>query len=76
MRSGTHRDLYAGQQVAVLHTKTRDEGWDPYRLVILMLITLFCMHKAAGDVRPIHICNSAPKGAVLNVKTSDECWDP
>ena len=27
-------------KVAVLHEKTSNEGWDPWRLVILMLITL------------------------------------
>ena len=36
--------------VAVLHAKITDEGWDPYRLVILMLITLFCMHQTTGEV--------------------------
>ena len=35
---------------AVLHAKTTDEGWDPERLVILMIITLFCMHKSIGEV--------------------------
>ena len=36
---------YSVQKVAVLHPKTTREGWDPWRLVILMLITLFCMQK-------------------------------
>ena len=36
---------YSGSKVAVLHAKTTDEGWDPWKLVILMLITLFCMQK-------------------------------
>ena len=30
--------------------KTTDEGWNPYRLVILVLITLFFMHKTTGEV--------------------------
>ena len=34
----------------VLHAKTTDKGWDPWRLVILVLITLFCMHKPTGEV--------------------------
>ena len=42
---------HSGPKVAVLHPKTTDEGWDPKRLVILMLITLFCMHKTTGEVR-------------------------
>ena len=37
-------------KVDILHTKTTDEGWDPYRLIILMLITLFCTHKTTGEV--------------------------
>ena len=37
-------------KVAVLHAKTTNEGWDPWRPVILMLITLFCMYKTTGEV--------------------------
>ena len=37
-------------KVAVLHAKTRDKGWDPYGQVILVLITLYCMHKMTGDI--------------------------
>ena len=36
--------------VAVLHAKTTNEGRDTYRLVILMLIKLFCMHTTTGEV--------------------------
>ena len=32
-------------KVAVLHAKTTDEGWDPERLAILVLKSLFCMQK-------------------------------
>ena len=35
-------------KVAVLHA---DEGWEPERLAILMLMTLFCMHNTIGEVR-------------------------
>ena len=31
----------SGPKAAVLHEKTTKEGWDPYRLVFLMLIALF-----------------------------------
>ena len=37
-------------KVAVLHTKTTDEGWDPQRHVVLVLITLYYLHKTTGDV--------------------------
>ena len=51
MRSGTHTDLKSGHKVAVLHgEKNTDDGWKPYRLVILVQITLFCMHKRTGEV--------------------------
>ena len=40
----------SGPKVAILHPKTRDEGWDPQKLVIPMIITMFCMHKTAGEV--------------------------
>ena len=29
--------------------KSTDEGWDPYRLDILVLNTLFCIHKSTGE---------------------------
>ena len=40
----------SGPKVAVLHAKTTNEGWYPKRLVTLMLITLFCMHKTTDEV--------------------------
>ena len=30
--------------------KTTDEGWDSWRIEILVLITLFCLHKMTGGV--------------------------
>ena len=41
---------YSDPNVAVLHAKTTGEVWDPWKLVILVLITLFCMLKTTGDV--------------------------
>ena len=35
---------------AVLHSKTIGEVWDPWRLVILVLIDMFRMHKSPGEV--------------------------
>ena len=40
----------SGPKVAVLYPKTTRKGWDPWRLVILMLITLFCKQKITGEV--------------------------
>ena len=35
---------------AVLHANTTDEGWNTKRLVFLMLIALFYMHKTTAEV--------------------------
>ena len=47
---GTIETCYSGPEVAVVHSKTTDEGWYKQRLVILILGTLFCMHKTTGEV--------------------------
>ena len=40
----------SGHKVAVLPGKNTDECWNPYRLVILVQITLFYKHKTTGYV--------------------------
>ena len=55
MRSGTNRDLDAGPNDAVLHEKNTDEGWDKYRLVSLVLKSLFCMKKETQMRAGTHI---------------------
>ena len=40
----------SGPKDAVFMEKNTDEGWNPYRLVILVQITLVCMHKATGYI--------------------------
>ena len=40
---------YSGPEVAVLHAKTTGGVLDPQRLVILVLKSLFCMHKTTGE---------------------------
>ena len=47
---GPIENCYSGTNGAVLHAKTTDKGWDPQRLVILILGTLFCMQKITGEV--------------------------
>ena len=64
-------------KVAVLLIKIPDEGWDPYRLVILMLITLFCMHKATGEVwDPWRLVILMLITLFCMHKTTGEVWDP
>ena len=41
---------YLGPKLDGLLAKTTDEGWNPERLVFLMLITLFCVHQITGEV--------------------------
>ena len=40
----------SGPIVALLHAQITDEGWNPQRLVFLMLITLVFMHKTTDEV--------------------------
>ena len=40
---------HSGPEVAVFHAKTTCGGLDPQRLVILVLKSLFCMHKTTGE---------------------------
>ena len=59
----------SGANHAVLHEKNTDVGWDPYRLVILVLRTLFCMHKSAGEVwDPYRLFKSVGRHAALHAQ--------
>ena len=40
----------SGPKIDVLHEKNRDKGWDPWREVIRMQISLYCMHKTTYNV--------------------------
>ena len=46
---GPRETCYSGPKVAVLHPKTTDYGWNTYRLVIPVQITLDCMHKTTDE---------------------------
>ena len=39
----------SGANHTVCKHKTTVKVWDPWRLVILALITMFCMHKMTGE---------------------------
>ena len=47
---GPIETCHSGPKVAVLHPKTTDEGWNTYRLDILLLSTLLCVHKSTDEV--------------------------
>ena len=42
---GSVETINSGHIVAVVNAQTTDEGWDPWRLVILIQKSLFCMQK-------------------------------
>ena len=72
--SGTHRDLYAGPKVAVLHAKTTDEGWDQYRLV---LKSLFCMKRTTEESsNPYRLAILVLKSLICMQETTGEGWNP
>ena len=46
---GNIETCYSGPGVAVLHEKSTGGVLDPQKLVILVLKSLFCMHKTTGE---------------------------
>ena len=74
---GPIETCYFGPEGAVLHEKTTGDVFDPQRLVILVLKSLFCMHKATGEgwiQYCLFILVLSSQLCVL--KTTDEVWDP
>ena len=73
---GPIETCYSCPEDAVLHEKTTGDVFDPHRLVILVLKTLFCMHKATGEgwiQYCLFILVLTSQLCVL--KTTDEDWD-
>ena len=63
--------------------KSTDEVWDNYSLAILVVSTLFCMHKSTGEVydpqwglRPAESCNAGLKSLFYMHKATGEGWNP
>ena len=75
---GPIETINSGHNDAVVNAKrTTDEGWDPYRLVIMMLISLFCMHTTTGEIRdPWRLVILALIMRFSKQKTTGEVWDP
>ena len=68
---------YSGPKVAVLNARNTDKGWDPQRQVILVLITLYYMHKTTGDVwNPYRLFILMLSTLLRVLKTTDEVWNP
>ena len=68
MRAGTHRYLLFWSKSRCFASKNHRRGLGPIETPILVLITLFFVHKTTG--------HSGPKVAVLHAKTTDVGWDP
>ena len=47
---GTKKNCNSGPKVSVLQAKTTNEVWDPGRLVILVLKSLFWVQYTIGEV--------------------------
>ena len=77
MRSGTHRDMYAGTKVAVLQSKSTDGVLDLQRLVILAVKSLFCMYKTTGEgCKQYRLFILVLMTMFCMHKTTGDVWDP
>ena len=67
----------SGPKVAVFHAKTSSEACDPQRLVILVLKSLFCIHKTTGDGwNPYRLDILVLSTPLCVLNTTDYVWDP
>ena len=74
---GPIETCYYCPEVAVLHAKTTGGVLDPQRFVILVLKSLFYMHKTTGEGCKQYCHFSLVLSALLCVlKTTDEDWNP
>ena len=63
--------------MAVLHAKIKGGVLDTLTLVILVLKSLFCMHKTTGEGWNPYSLDTLVLSTLLRVlKTTDEVWDP
>ena len=74
---GLIETYYSGPEGDVLYAKTTGGVWDPQRLVILVLKSLFWMHKTTGENWNQYSLFILVLSTLLCVlKTTDEVWDP
>ena len=74
---GPIQTCYSGPEVAVLLAKTTGEGWNQYRLFILVLITLLCVLKTTDEVwDPYRLECLVLKSLFFMHKTTDKGEDP
>ena len=74
---GNIETCYSGPEVAVLIAKSTGGVLDPQKLVILVLKTLFCMHKTTGEVwKKYSLFVLVLSTLYWVLKTAEEVWDP
>ena len=67
----------SGPRVAVLHAKATKEGWATYRLVIVMLKSLFWMHKTPDEGWDQYTSVIRDLNTMFCIlKSTGEVWDP
>ena len=76
-RLGPIDTCYSGPEVAVLDAKATGGVLDPQRLVILVLMSLFCMHNTTGEGwNPYSLFILVLSSLLCVLKTTDEGWNP
>ena len=74
---GLIETCYSSPEIAVLHSKTIVRALKPQRLVILVLKTLFCMHKPTCEGwNQYRLFLLVLSTLYCMHKTTDEGWDP
>ena len=74
---GNIETCYSVPEVAVLHAKSTGGVLDPQKLVILVLKSLFCMHKTTGEVWNQYSIFGLVLSTLLCVlTTTDDVWGP
>ena len=73
---GPIETCYSGPEDAVLHSKSTGGVLDPQRLVVLVLKSLFCMHKTTGEgLNPYSLDILVLITLLYVLEITDEVWD-
>ena len=74
---GPIETCYSGPEVAVLDAKTTGVVFDRQRFEILVLKSLFCIHKTTGEgCNQYSLLIFVLSTQLCVLKTTDEVWDP
>ena len=74
---GSIETCYSGPEIAVLHSESTGGVLDPQSVVILSLMSLFCMHKTTGEGWNPYSLFVLVLSKLFSVhKMKDEVWNP